>query len=422
MINFISPGLYCKGLSTTKDTGSGKGLSTTKAGGPLRHNSFTDLEPKYGGYPKINIRGLNPIRFRPFVNDIPQSSERFKTIRTDVPSSNEPNTPQSKVYLSNKHMLTNIPQSNEPFETITVDVSLSNKSCIPQSNVHLSNEPMITNAPLSNKPMLANAHLLIKLEPIIGQTEPSGNHAEFVICNVHFNISYQICIMLRSSFLIYLAEFRFESQPEQVKDLVDFWFKSITYTEDLYDFSKDFTIGDLHRDRIVLKNHIRAYAVIYATRLLGYALFKVSTYCSMHICIRVKTDGENAYKAAFSKWVTTIFKRKLQKDPNYKPFRIIEDMHINHNIDVTYNLAWRAIEKVHAEIRGSFEHAYQLLTSYFAEVRPVVVIDGTFIEREISWDSTNRHRHLANQSYFSTCIFSNRLRDYRKLDILPGDV
>ncbi|KAF6167460.1 hypothetical protein GIB67_031661 [Kingdonia uniflora] len=51
-------------------------------------------------------------------------------------------------------------------------------------------------------------------------------------------------------------------QPEQVKDLVDFQFKSFAYTEDPYDFSKEFNIGDLYRDRIKLKNHIKAYVVL----------------------------------------------------------------------------------------------------------------------------------------------------------------
>ncbi|KAF6137488.1 hypothetical protein GIB67_014038 [Kingdonia uniflora] len=48
--------------------------------------------------------------------------------------------------------------------------------------------------------MLINVPLSIELEQIIGQTEPS-------------------------------AELRFEPQPEQVKDLVDFRFKSVVYTK-----------------------------------------------------------------------------------------------------------------------------------------------------------------------------------------------
>ncbi|KAF6174885.1 hypothetical protein GIB67_026373, partial [Kingdonia uniflora] len=307
-------------LSTTKDTSSGKGLSTTKAGGHLRHNSFPDPEPKYRGYLETNGRGLDPRRFEPLVDDddAPQSNNSFKTICTDVPPSNEPSIPQSNVHRSNELILTNVPQSNEFFQTIPTDVSLLN-------------ELILTNVPLSIEP-----------EPIIGHTEPS-------------------------------VEFQFEPHPEQVKDLVDFWFKSAAYTEDLYDFNKEFNIGDLYRDRIKLKNYIRAYAVvnkfnlehilsneykivvrskghkyswrIYATRLLGFALFKVNTYCSVHTCIRVEIDGGNAYKAASSRWITSIIKPKLRKDLNYKPSRIIDDMQINHNIDVTYNLAWRAKEK-----------------------------------------------------------------------------
>ncbi|KAF6152532.1 hypothetical protein GIB67_002505 [Kingdonia uniflora] len=179
--------------------------------------------------------------------------------------------------------------------------------------IHLSNEPVLTNVPPSNEPMLTNVPHSIEPEPIIGQTKT-------------------------------LAEFWFEPQPEQVKDLLDFRFKSVTYTEDPYDFSKEFSIGDLYRDRIELKNHIRAYAFvnkfnlehvlsneykivvrckghkcswrIYATRLVGSTMFRVSTYCSMHTCIRVETEGGNAYKAVSSRWVASIIKQKLRKDPN----------------------------------------------------------------------------------------------------------
>ncbi|KAF6145866.1 hypothetical protein GIB67_028861 [Kingdonia uniflora] len=207
--NFIYDFCYSgKGLSTTKYTGSGRGLSTTKAGGPLWHNSFLDPEPEYRGYPETNGRVLDSHKFGPLMGDN-----------------------DSNVHLSNEPVLTNVPQSNEHFQTIHTDVHLSNEPCISQSNIHLSNEPVLTNVPHSNEPMLTKVHILIEPESIIGQTETS-------------------------------AKFWFEPQPEQVKDLLDFRFKSTAYTEDPYDFSKDFHIGDLYRDRIELKNHIRAYAVV----------------------------------------------------------------------------------------------------------------------------------------------------------------
>ncbi|KAF6167511.1 hypothetical protein GIB67_031712 [Kingdonia uniflora] len=319
-------------------------------GGPLRHNSFPDPdpEPEYRGYPKINGRGLDPHRFGYFVDD---KNDSFETIRTDIPPSNEPSIPQSNVHISNEPVLTNVPQSNEPFQTIPTNVPLLDKPYIPQSSIHLSNEPVLTNFPPSKEPMLTNVPFSIEPETIIGQTEP-------------------------------LAEFWFEPQPEQVKDLIDFRFKSAAYTEDPYDFSKEFNIGDLYQDMIELKNHIRAYAVvnkfnleyvlsneykivvrckghkcswrIYATRLVSFAIFRVSTYCSVHTCIRVETDGGNAYKAASRRWVTFIIKQKLRKDQNYNPSRIIDDMKIHHNIDVTDNLAWRAKEKSHAEVSSLY--------------------------------------------------------------------
>ncbi|KAF6172581.1 hypothetical protein GIB67_017134 [Kingdonia uniflora] len=97
--NFISDFCY-----------SGKGLSTTK-----------DMVE---GYPERKGRGLDPCRFGPFVDD---ENDYFKTIRTDVPPSNEPSIPQSNVHLSNEPVLTNVPQSNETFETIPTNVPFSNE-------------------------------------------------------------------------------------------------------------------------------------------------------------------------------------------------------------------------------------------------------------------------------------------------------
>ncbi|KAF6140261.1 hypothetical protein GIB67_000309 [Kingdonia uniflora] len=93
-------------------------------------------------------------------------------------------------------------------------------------------------------------------------------------------------------------ELRFEPKPEEVKDLVDFRFKSGVYTEEPYDFSKEFNIGDLYRDRIELKNHIRAYAVVNKFNLEHVLSnkYKIVVRCKVHTCIRVEIDGGKAYK------------------------------------------------------------------------------------------------------------------------------
>ncbi|KAF6151467.1 hypothetical protein GIB67_016279 [Kingdonia uniflora] len=146
------------------------------------------------GYHETNGRGHDLRRFGPIVDDVHQSNEPFKTIPTDIS-------------LLNKHMVTNVPQSN----------------------VHLSNEPMLTNIPPSNEHMLTNVHLSIESvvadlpfkneqsKPIIGKTKPS-------------------------------FKLQFESQPQQVKDSLDFWLKSTAYTEDLYNFNKGFNI--VLRDKV----------------------------------------------------------------------------------------------------------------------------------------------------------------------------
>ncbi|KAF6162398.1 hypothetical protein GIB67_012546 [Kingdonia uniflora] len=75
----------CKGLSTTKDTGSGKGLSTTKAGGPLSHNSFPDPDPEYRGYPETNGRGLDPRRYGvAYINNVESWNNIILKVR-DLP-------------------------------------------------------------------------------------------------------------------------------------------------------------------------------------------------------------------------------------------------------------------------------------------------------------------------------------------------
>ncbi|KAF6147801.1 hypothetical protein GIB67_001423 [Kingdonia uniflora] len=127
------------------------------------------------GYPKRNGRGLDPCRFKPFVDDddVPQSNDSFETIRTDVPLSSKPSIPQSNVHLLNEPVLTNIPQSNELFQTIPTNVPLSNKPSISQSSIHLSNEPVLANVPPSNEPMLTKFPLLIEPKPILGQTKTS---------------------------------------------------------------------------------------------------------------------------------------------------------------------------------------------------------------------------------------------------------
>ncbi|KAF6177076.1 hypothetical protein GIB67_015951, partial [Kingdonia uniflora] len=166
--DFCSSG---KGLSTTKDTSLGRGLPTTKTRGPLRYNSFPDREPKYRGYPKTNGRGLDPRRFKPFLDD---ENDSFETIRTKVLPSNEPSIPQSNVHLSNEPVLTNVHQSNEPFQIIPTNVPLSNEPSIPQSSIHLSNEHVLTNVSPLNELMLTNVSFSIEPEPIIGQTETSA--------------------------------------------------------------------------------------------------------------------------------------------------------------------------------------------------------------------------------------------------------
>ncbi|KAF6137904.1 hypothetical protein GIB67_014033 [Kingdonia uniflora] len=111
-------------------------------------------------------------------------------------------------------------------------------------------------------------------------------------------------------------------------------------------------------------------------------------------------------------------------------------------------------------MRGNFEHAYQLLTSYFAEVRlddpdfvfdiqttsckdkrftrcfccfgppkktykllrPVVVIDKTFLKGRYRGTLLTAIAIDPSNHIFPLAFFDNRLGDHRKLDILPGDV
>ncbi|KAF6163545.1 hypothetical protein GIB67_002550 [Kingdonia uniflora] len=131
--------------------------------------------------------------------------------------------------------------------------------------------------------MLTKVPHSIEPKPIIGQTEPS-------------------------------SELRFESEPEQVKDLVDFSFKSAAYTNDPYDLSKEFNIGDLYRDRIKLKNHIIAYAVVNKFNLehiLGneYKIVNTDPVGLQYILGIPKETWSNPYIPMNTEWLTQIMLR-----------------------------------------------------------------------------------------------------------------
>ncbi|KAF6168768.1 hypothetical protein GIB67_012166 [Kingdonia uniflora] len=77
------------------------------------------------------------------------------------------------------------------------------------------------------------------------------------------------------------SEFQSEPHPEQVKDLLDFQFKSAAYTEDPYDFNKEFNIGDLYRDKI---DAVSRKILLFYFPILPYSFTCIHTLC-IHITL-----------------------------------------------------------------------------------------------------------------------------------------
>ncbi|TYK18905.1 MuDRA-like transposase [Cucumis melo var. makuwa] len=77
----------------------------------------------------------------------------------------------------------------------------------------------------------------------------------------------------------------------------------------------------------------------------------------------------------------------------YKPCDIIEDMRQDYGINMSYEKAWRARENTYERVRGSPEESYNLLHRYGEAlkftilgflncIRPVIVMDGTFLKKK----------------------------------------
>ncbi|KAF6138968.1 hypothetical protein GIB67_010694 [Kingdonia uniflora] len=241
------------GLSTTKDTGSGRGLSTTKAGGPLQHNSFLNSKPEYRGYPETNRRGLD------------------------------------------------------------------------LRSIHLSNEPVLTNVPLSNEPMLTNVPLSIEPKPIIGQTKTS--------------------------------------------DLLDLRFKCAAYTEDPYDFSKEFNIGDLYRDKIELKNHLRAYAAVNK--------FNLKHVLSNEYKIMMRGSFEHAIQQ-----LASYFMEVRLVDPDF-----VFDIQ-------TTSWDFNTV-RYHAERLGGRRSSYQSLVDFKDMIQSAGLLEPSFIGSRYTW--CNNHHDTSRQ-------------------------
>ncbi|PIA30014.1 hypothetical protein AQUCO_05700012v1 [Aquilegia coerulea] len=143
--------------------------------------------------------------------------------------------------------------------------------------------------------------------------------------------------------------------------------------------------------------------------------WKISRMNDDHSCGNFRVGGTNPQ--ANSDWVSRVLMRKLRDNPNLKPKALVKMVKEDYETTVSYKVAWFAKEKALMKIRGSYSYSYQLLETYSHELmsvdpdavtdiltgpgdrfecffwtygisvrvykknlRPVVIVDGTFLK------------------------------------------
>lgn len=105
---------------------------------------------------------------------------------------------------------------------------------------------------------------------------------------------------------------------------------------------------------------------VHAAKLPGVPTFTIRTIHAEHNCGGIAHLG---HQQASVDWVANTVEQRLKENPQCKPKEILEEIHRNHGITLSYKQAWRGKERIMAALRGSFEEDYRLLPQYCEQVR-----------------------------------------------------
>jgi MULE transposase domain/MuDR family transposase/SWIM zinc finger len=100
---------------------------------------------------------------------------------------------------------------------------------------------------------------------------------------------------------------------------------------------------------------------LWASPVSRTTIWRVKTMNSEHTCFGINDKGNKQLTAAF---LSHKIMEKVQQQPDYRPFNIVQDLEREDGVLVTYQKAWRAKELAFIAINGDYQESYQYLPKY----------------------------------------------------------
>ncbi|KAI0501135.1 hypothetical protein KFK09_016078 [Dendrobium nobile] len=102
---------------------------------------------------------------------------------------------------------------------------------------------------------------------------------------------------------------------------------------------------------------------VHASKLPHVSIFRIRTLTPDHSCIRSEDAG---HRQATAKWIANCIRDKLRNNLNYRPREILNDIHREYGVLITYKRAFLGREKALEELRAEparnlspIEHDYE---------------------------------------------------------------
>lgn len=104
---------------------------------------------------------------------------------------------------------------------------------------------------------------------------------------------------------------------------------------------------------------------VHASKLPHARTFRIRTLTPEHTCLRSEDTG---HRQATAKWIANCIRDKLRNNLNYRPREILNDIHREYGILITYKRAFLGREKALQELRADparnmipIEHSYEAM-------------------------------------------------------------
>uniref|UniRef100_A0A1D1Y6I0 4-hydroxybenzoyl-CoA reductase subunit alpha n=1 Tax=Anthurium amnicola TaxID=1678845 RepID=A0A1D1Y6I0_9ARAE len=88
---------------------------------------------------------------------------------------------------------------------------------------------------------------------------------------------------------------------------------------------------------------------VHASKLPQVSTFRIRTLTPEHTCVRSENAG---HRQATAKWIANCIREKLRVNRNYKPREILNDIHQEYGVLITYKRAFLGREKALEELRA----------------------------------------------------------------------